>query len=89
MHICRDHGDVEEISCNNKARSTRKLDTGRNTFAMQAIHNPASDEIREDMAQMRTDLWLVLKHIGGGAKKVNAVNYLTKIPRLADEFYYK
>ena len=45
---------------------------------MQSTHNPTTDEIREEMAQMRYGLGLVLKH--GGAEKKNAVNYLTKPP---------
>ena len=55
---------------------------------MQSTHNPATDEIREEMAQMRTELGLVLKHITGGAQKINVVNYLSKPPPLNDECYY-
>ena len=56
---------------------------------MQSTHNPATDEIHEEMAQMRTELGLVLKHITGGAEKINAVNYLSKSPPPNDEFYYE
>ena len=76
---------LEKISRNNKACSTRMSDTGRNTFAMQATHNLATDKIREEMYQIMIELGLVLKHATGGAEKVNVVNYLTKPPAPAYE----
>ena len=55
---------------------------------MQSTHNPATDEIREEMAHMRTELGLVLKHITGGAEKINVFNFLCKPPPPNDECYY-
>ena len=55
---------------------------------MQSTHNPATYEIREEMAQMRTELGLVLKYITWGAENINAVNYLSKPPPPNDECYY-
>ena len=54
---------LEIISRDNKAWSNRKSDTGRNTLAVQSTHNTATNEIREEMAQMRIELGLVVKHI--------------------------
>ena len=55
---------------------------------MQSTQNPATNEIRKEMAQMRTELGLVLKHVTGAAEKINAVNYLSKPPPPNDECYY-
>ena len=55
---------------------------------MQSTHNPTTDEMREEMIQMRAELGLVLKHITGGVEKINAVNYLSKPPPPNDECYY-
>ena len=55
---------------------------------MQSTHSPAIDDIREKMAQMRTELGLVLKHVTGGAEKINVVNYLDKPAPPNDECYY-
>ena len=40
------------------------------------------------MAQMRTELGFVLKHVIGGAEKIYAVNNLAKPPPPNDEYYY-
>ena len=81
--------NLEKISRNSKSWSIRKSGTGRNTFAVKATHNLALDEIREEIAQIRIEIGLVLKRITGGAEKVNKVNYLTKPPPPADKFYYE
>ena len=41
------------------------------------------------MAQMKTDLGLVLKHVPRGVEKVNVVNYLNKPPPPVDDYYYE
>ena len=56
---------------------------------MQATHNPATDELCEEVAQMRTELGFVLKHVTRGAEKVNAMKYFTTQPPLVDEYYYE
>ena len=40
------------------------------------------------MAQMRTELELVVKHVIGGEEKINAVNFLSKPPQPNDQCYY-
>ena len=80
---------MEKISRINKAWSTRKSDTNRNTFAVQVIKNPTSDEMCEEFAKMRTELGLVLKHVSGGVHKVNVVECLTIPPLPVDVYYYE
>lgn len=63
---------LENISLNNKAWSTRKLDTGTNTVVVHATSNSTTDEIHEEISQMRTELGLILKYLSGGTEKVNA-----------------
>ena len=48
-----------------KLRSTRKSDTGINTFAVQFAHNLATDEISKEMTQMKSELGLVLSMLLG------------------------
>lgn len=75
---------MENISRNNKDWSIRKSYIGKNTFGIQATNNPSADDICEELAQMRTELGWVLKHVCGDAEKVNVVHYFTKPPMLTD-----
>lgn len=80
---------MENISRNNKAWSTGKSETGRNTFTIQATNNQAADEIHEQMVQMRTELGLVLKDVAREDENVNALKYLTIPPQPMEEYYYQ
>ena len=64
-------------------------DIARNTFNIQATNNLATDEIHEEMAQMRIERGLVLKRVDEGAEKVNALNYLMRPPPSVEEYYYE
>ena len=57
---------LEKISRNNKTWSFSKSDTGRNTFALQSAHNSITNDLCDEMAQMRTELGLVLKRVARG-----------------------
>ena len=71
-----------------KLRALRSHILGNTLFEVQSAHKPATDEIREEIAQMRIELGLVLKHVTG-CRKVYAVNYLSKPPQPTDEYYYE
>ena len=80
---------MEKKSGNNNAWTTRKSDTRKNTFAVQDTNNPSTNEMHEDSPHIRNEVVFILKHINGGAKKVNLVNYLTMSPPPTDVYYYK
>ena len=64
---------LDNISQNNKVWRTRKMESRSNTFVVEGINNPTTYEIFEKMGQIKTELGLVLKHVSGGAEKVNAL----------------
>ena len=56
---------------------------------MQSTHNPAADVIHQEIALIRNEIGLVLKHVTRSAEKINVVNYMSKPPSPNDECYYK
>lgn len=58
-----------------KPWSSIMSETKRSTFVVQSIN-----DIHEKMAQIRTNLGLVLMHVSVAAKKVKAKNHLTVNP---------
>lgn len=64
-------------------------DTGRNTFVVQVTTNHSADDIRVEMAQIRTELEFLLNHVSGGSEKVNIVNYLNINPPPTEECYFE
>lgn len=80
---------LEKISGNNKAWTTTKSDTRKTNFAVQDTNNPSTDEMHEELPHIRNEVVFILKHINGGAKKVNVVYYLTKPPPPTNEYYYE
>lgn len=60
---------MDKLYLNNKAWNTRKSDNWRNTFVVQDTYNLATNEIREEMGYMWTELGLVLKYVNGGGRE--------------------
>ena len=79
----------KNISRNKKSWSTRKSDTWRNTYSVQSAHNQSTNEICEEIDQMRTKLGLVFKHITRSAEKVNVLNYFSNHQPPTDQYYYE
>lgn len=77
---------LEKISRNNKTWIIRKSDTWRNTFSDEATTNKSTNKIPQEMEQQRTKLRLELKHVSGGAEKVNIVNYFTRTLPPVEEY---
>lgn len=59
------------------------LAISKSILSIQATQNQPKDDIGEEMAQLRTEIGLLLKHLNGSAEKLNAMNYLV------DEYIYE
>lgn len=77
---------LENISHHNKGWSTRKSNTRRNTFAVEATNNQSAHEISEEMAQIRR-FGFFLKHVSRPIEKVNTLKYFTRPPPPTEKYY--
>uniref|UniRef100_M1E184 Integrase core domain containing protein n=1 Tax=Solanum tuberosum TaxID=4113 RepID=M1E184_SOLTU len=56
-------------------------------FVVQVAPTQSNGDIREEMAQLRIEVGLVLKHVSENAEKVNVVNYYNRAPPVDEHIY--
>ena len=77
MHLCRDRRKVGKSFPKQQGLEHKEVKHWEKHLCSASYTNLTTDEIREEMDQMRIELGLVLK-MSLGAGKVNVVNCLTK-----------